>query len=71
MTDDHIVDPDDLNPETVREVKHGVDGYLKQMGDRDGMNEYRKGKYDAYSNVSAMLTRFLEESNNSTATDEE
>lgn len=64
MTDDavDVIDPDALDPETLRRVKKAVRGFRladpsEQYTDLD---EYSAGEHDAYASVLAMLNRWLD-----------
>ena len=65
VTDDTI-DPSELDPFTLEEIKRVIDAYPVMSGEpyRD-LDEYRTGKHDAYSTITATLSKWTEETGDS------
>lgn len=61
MTKDDTIDVDELDQHTLREVKRLVESYSVVTSDETyyNLNSYRQGKRDAYTNVAAVLSDWI------------
>lgn len=61
--DDETIDPSELDRETLRKVEKAVRGFsgAEPNQRRDELSEYRTGRADAFSAVTAMLQRWQDE----------
>jgi len=58
---DDTIDSDDLDQQTLQEIKRVVEAYPVMSTDYNSLSEYQAGKHDAYSNVAAVLSQWLDE----------
>jgi hypothetical protein len=66
MADDaNKIDPEGLDAHTVREIKRLVESYPVVSEPHSGLNDYRAGKQDAYTTVAAVLSQWLEDTDES------
>jgi len=69
--DDEIrkVQAENLDLETVREIKYAVRGFSETDVSPTDLNEYRTGRHDAFSAVMGLLSRFEAEIEDATGSD--
>lgn len=62
MTKDDTIDTDGLDQHTLREVKRLVESYSVVTSDETyhNLDSYRQGKKDAYTNVAAVLSDWID-----------
>jgi hypothetical protein len=73
-TDDEIIDPTDLNAETLQAVMTMVSGFLETHPSTPPAkmeSDYREGRHDAFSAVMAVLSQWLDEIEEERPIDEE
>jgi hypothetical protein len=61
MTDYDAIDPNELDQHTLREVMRLVESYSVVTSDKTHheLDSYRQGKRDAYTNVAAALSDWI------------
>lgn len=69
--DSEIIDPPDLDAETLRAVKELVRGYCdtSPAEPQEELSEYRIGRRDAFNAVLARITQWLEQVENNASRD--
>jgi hypothetical protein len=70
--DDEIrkVQAENLDLETVREIKYAVRGFSETEPSPTDLDEYRTGRHDAFSAVVGLLSRFEAEIEDSAGRDD-
>ncbi|AEM57721.1 hypothetical protein HISP_10860 [Haloarcula hispanica N601] len=63
MTKYDAIDPTELDQHTLREVKRLVESYSVVSSDETyhELDSYRQGKTDAYTNIAAVLSDWIDE----------
>jgi hypothetical protein len=61
--DDEIIDPEELDSHTLRSVQRLINDYpVLQTGEpHHSLNDYRQGRKDAFTAVSAVLSEWLDD----------
>lgn len=62
-TDDELIDPEELDPYTLREVQRLIRGFpvLQEATPHHELSSYREGRKNAFTAVAAVLSEWLDE----------
>jgi len=62
MTDDESIDTSELDTHTLKQIKRVVEAYPVVSEDPTQIEDYRTGKYAAYSTIAATLSEWIDKS---------